>query len=102
MNEIPINQTWYKVIIDTTFSEETFANAATIEMKFKSPKNVETKVTATRITGTSKIEYALTIDKIVLNQIGIWKVWPYITALDGRIAPSKKAISILVIPEGTV
>jgi len=102
MTEIPISQTWFKVILDTQFANEVFENAKTIEMKFKSPSGIETKVEAERVGLTSEIQYELEVDKTVLNELGQWAVWPFITANDNRVASPKRAIPIIVIPEGTV
>lgn len=102
MIEIPINQTWYKINIDTQFDVALLDTATKIQMKFKSPSGVDTIKDAIRVINTSQIEFELVLQKDVLNTIGKWAVWPFITGPDGRVAPSKKATAIKVIPEGTV
>jgi hypothetical protein len=102
MIQIPLKQTWFEIEIDTEFNTTLLDTAVSIEMVFLSPSKKETKVTAARVGTTSNIVYALAIEKIVLNALGIWIAWPYITGPDGRVAESETAVVIKVIREGSI
>ena len=62
--------------------------AATTRIKYKDPNGVTGTWNASVYTTNNKrIYYDLPLTPIVLNNLGVWGVWSYITFSDGRSAP---------------
>jgi hypothetical protein len=95
MGKVYLNQDSLRIILVT---EVDITGATVRQIKYKKPSGTTGNWTATELDPTAgSIYYDLTGTE--LDESGTWKLWAYVTFLDGRSAPGEP-VSLIVHTEG--
>lgn len=84
----------FRVTIDADISE-----ATSVAIRFRKPSGSTGEWAASVEDPINGVIYYDVISSDILDEVGVWRIWPYITFSDGRSAPGTP-LRVAVLPEG--
>lgn len=84
----------FRVAMDADISD-----ATSVAIRFRKPSGAQGEWAANIEDPINGVIYYDVISPETLDEIGVWRIWPYITFSDGRSAPGTP-LRVAVLPEG--